>query len=334
MGHIVNYRKVSDKQPQITKEESMKSIFELMPSHIRTMLMKINTQQLDKLQEIRLRANKPIIVNIAGDEYGLAQPGLCAVRDAYEIKEADLIGVMKFLSGFSFYALDEEIRQGFMTLEGGHRVGVVGKVVVERGSVKTIKHISAINIRIAHQVIGCSDKVLPYLLSRQGVQHTLIVSPPKCGKTTLLRDMIRNLSNGYSGYGPYTVGVVDERSEIAGCYMGIPQNDVGVRTDVLDACPKVEGMRMLLRAMAPDVIAVDEIGSAQDMQAIEEVLGAGVSIVCTTHGKDLEDCMKKPMLKHMLEQGLFDKVIVLSKRRGPCTVENVIDLRKVKVGAV
>lgn len=308
-----------------------KSILEIMPPAIKTLLLRIDETKSIHIQEMHLRSYKPIILLIAGCEYGLTNEGVGKVEQGYLATPEDVQAVLKFLSGYSLYALEDEVRQGYVTIEGGHRVGLVGKAVVEDRSVKTLKYISGLNIRFSHEVIGCSDKVLPYLISRDKVYHTLIVSPPKCGKTTLLRDLIRNLSNGFSGYGPYTVGVVDERSELAGCYMGIPQNDMGIRTDVLDGCPKVEGMRMLLRSMAPDIIAVDEVSSKADMDAIEEVLGAGVTLLCSTHGKDLEDCMKKPVLSKMLSNGLFEKIVVLSNRRGPCTIEEIHDFRRNQV---
>lgn len=310
------------------------SLLKIMPQHLRAMLTLVPSEQWNSLQEIRLRIGKPLILISNREEYGLCTSGLCKLEASYLVGEQDVQGILKFISGFSMYALEEDIRQGYITIEGGHRVGLVGKAVLENKGIKTLKHISAINIRISHEVIGCSKKVLPYLLGRERVYHTLIVSPPKCGKTTLLRDLVRSFSYGYSGYGPYTVGVVDERSEIAGCYMGVPQNDIGPRTDVLDSCPKVDGMRMLLRAMAPDIIVVDEIGSQEDLHAIEDVLGAGVSIVCTTHGKDLVDCYKKPGVRKMIEQRMIERVVILSHRQGPCTVEEVIDTSKIlgKVG--
>lgn len=312
------------------------SLLKIMPQHLRQMLGGVSPSHWGTMQELRLRTGRPMILVSNNQEYGLGREGLCSVDKSYVVGDQDIQSILKFMSGFSMYALEEDIRQGYITIEGGHRVGIVGKTVLENRSIKTLKHIGALNIRVAHEVIGCSQKVLPYLLGRERVYHTLIVSPPKCGKTTLLRDLVRNLSLGYSGYGPYTVGLVDERSEIAGCYMGVPQNDVGPRTDVLDSCPKVEGMRMLLRAMAPDVIAVDEIGSQEDAKAIEEVLGAGVSIVCTTHGKDLADCYKKEGIRKMIESRMIERVVILSHRRGPCTVEEVIDTSKIlgKVGGL
>lgn len=307
------------------------SILSMMPKAIRYKLLQIADGTKYRIQEIRLRAYKPLILVLDHKEYGLTNNGLGSIEESHRVTLEEVQAILQVLSGYSLYALEDEIRQGYITLEGGHRVGLVGKAVVEDKKVKTIKHISGLNVRISHEVIGCSKKVLPYLIAREKVYHTLIVSPPKCGKTTLLRDIIRSLSNGFSGYGPYTVGVVDERSEIAGCYMGIPQNDIGIRTDVLDGCPKVEGMHMLLRSMAPDVIAVDEVGTLEDLRALEEVLGAGVTILCTTHGKDLEDCMKKPYLSQMIKEGWFERMVILSNRNGPCTIEEIQDLHRNQV---
>jgi len=191
-------------------------------------------------------------------------------------------------------------------LPGGHRVGVAGQVVLENGVVRSWKYISAINIRVAHSVIGCADGVLPHIMGDAGLMHTMIISPPGCGKTTLLRDIIRQISNKST-----TVGLVDERSEVAGCFQGIPQNDVGIRTDVLDGCPKAIAMVMLLRAMSPDVIAVDELGGEQDAHAVDAVLNAGVKLLCTAHGVDVDDAMANPALAKMLGRGIFERFIVL-----------------------
>ena len=157
-----------------------------------------------------------------------------------------------------------------------------------------MKYISCINIRLAHQIPGCAAKVMPYIRRKDWVAHTLIISPPRCGKTTLLRDIIRQLSNGSQGFSGLTVGVVDERSELAGCYQGIPQNDLGMRTDVLDGCPKAEGMRMLIRSMSPAVVAVDELGKEEDYKAVETVIHCGCKLIATAHGNSMEDVLSQP----------------------------------------
>ena len=303
----------------------MDALLKVMPKSIKTGLAALTSEEQNKLQEIRLRVGQPLILKIQDQEYGLNGNGCCPLGKGMEMTKQDLTDILHYMSDFSLYALEDELRQGFITLEGGHRVGLVGKVVLENGHIKTLRSISGMNIRIAHEVIGCSVKVMPYILGREKVYHTLIVSPPGCGKTTLLRDMIYQLSQGFKGYGPYTVGVVDERSEIAACYQGVPQNHLGMRTDVLDGCPKVEGMRMLLRAMSPQVVAVDEIGKGEDCEALQEMLSAGVSIICTVHGKDEQECLRRPHLKELLEEGLFERIIILSYKQGPCTIEAILD---------
>ncbi len=299
------------------------TIENVMPAHIKAMLRRIKPSLLSEIEEIRIRVGRPIIIETHYMQSGLNQDGDCDIQKSYIVTKQDIEGILKFVSGFSLYALEDELRQGYITISGGHRVGVVGKTVIENRHVKTLRDISGMNIRIAREVLGCSDKMLPYILKNQRLCHTLIVSPPKCGKTTVLRDMIRNLSTGFHGQGPFNVGVVDVRSEIAGCYKGVAQNNVGIRTDVLDGCPKVEGIYMLLRSMAPQVLAVDEIGKKEDYEALEEALAVGVSILCTVHGQDLEDCYKKPVLKDML--GLFERVVVLSNKPIVGTVKNIYD---------
>ena len=182
---------------------------------------------------------------------------------------------MEYISGYSLYAYEEQLKEGFITIRGGHRVVIAGKVVMEQGRVKTIKNISSINIRISHQIIGCSDEIMKYLSG-----NILIVSPPRMGKTTLLRDILRNLANMEK----QSVAIVDERSEIAACYNGVPQNDIGERCDVLDCCPKDTGMLILLRTMSPTYIAVDELASSDDVESVLKITGAGAYIAATIHG--------------------------------------------------
>lgn len=253
----------------------------------------------DEMTELRLRTDKPIFIYRLGMESRVGE---------YRPTAVDIAETMERISRYSFYALEAELRMGYITLPGGHRVGVVGKVIVEKGQIKTIRPISGLNIRISRAVKGCADGVMPKLLDKFKTPHnTMIISPPGCGKTTLLRDIIRQFSDILK----LTIGVVDERSEIGGSYKGVAQNDVGIRTDLLDSCPKAEGMILLLRAMAPDVIAADELGSQKDAQAIEDVANAGVRLLCTVHGYDIEDIMQKPNLRGLLDKGIFKRFVVL-----------------------
>ena len=184
---------------------------------------------------------------------------------------------------------------------------------MEEQKVKGLSQISCINIRFAHQITGCADMVIPYVTEDGKLCHTLIISPPGCGKTTLLRDLVRQISDGWETFPGNTVGVVDERSEIGGSYQGIPQNDVGIRTDVLDCCSKAEGMVMLLRSMAPQVIAVDEIGNYEDIRAIEMTLNSGCKLLATVHGSSIDEIRKKPLLERLIKEHVFERYIILQK---------------------
>lgn len=270
---------------------------------------------VDRLREIRFRMGQPVEV-IGGKR---------RILGAGKVDRSDLKEMIAYISGYSLYAFEEEIAQGFMTIPGGHRVGVAGQVVVERGCVKNIRNISFVNVRISHEIIGCGKNVMPYLDEGGRLPDTLIISPPGCGKTTLLRDIARMLSGDAGSSEGKTVTVVDERSEIAGCYRGVPQNDVGCRTDVLDGCPKSEGMMMAVRSLSPEVIVVDEIGGKKDVQALEHVMNCGCRIIAAIHGENYQEVRNKPEVGRLLEQERFGRYIVLGHAGGPGSIEDVRD---------
>ena len=232
-------------------------IYRILPVHMRSMFQKLAIHFKD-LQEIRLRIGAPVLFRYCGQEYFLGATGGMSrdSQSAYRIKREELQEVVEYISNYSLYAYEEELRQGYLTIQGGHRIGTAGKIILENRQIKSMGDITCLNIRLAHEVLGCGECILPGLFRGKELCHTLIVSPPRQGKTTLLRDLIRLLSSGSAVMQGMTVGVVDERSEIGACYRGEPQNDLGYRTDILDACPKVEGMMLLVRSMAPEVIAL------------------------------------------------------------------------------
>lgn len=267
-----------------------------------------------QLQEIRIRANRPLLAVCGNREY----------RSKRIIKKEELREILAYLSNYSLYAYEEELSRGFLSLPGGHRVGIAGRTVLQEGRVKTVTEVSSLNLRFAHEVRGCADRLLPYLRAEGRLMSTLIASAPGHGKTTLLRDLIRQISDGYDGYPGLTVGVVDERSEIAGTFRGLPGNDVGMRTDVLDGCPKAEGMMMLIRTMAPKAVAVDEIGSRGDTEALLSAMNCGCVLFSTVHGSSMEELLGKPVLREMIDLGLFERYVFLDGSRKPGRIRQIL----------
>ncbi|MBE6063627.1 MAG: stage III sporulation protein AA [Clostridium butyricum] len=297
--------------------ENSKEIIDIFPVRLAQLLKErlIN----EHIYEIRIKVGSPILVY---SKYGES------IINYHTTKE-ELKNMMQKISNYSLYAYEEDIRQGFITIKGGHRIGIAGECVMENGKVKTIRNISSVNVRIANEVIGCSDNILPYVILKNRVYNTIIISPPKCGKTTILRDITRNISNGVSALGLYgkKVAVIDERSEIGACYFGIPQNDLGIRTDILDNCLKREGMIMAIRSLSPEVLICDEIGTKGDIEALMMAFNSGVNIIATIHGFTVEDLYKRMVFKELLDNGILERAVVLSSRRGMGTIENVYDLK-------
>lgn len=296
--------------------------------NLRAILERLNVD-FEKLQEIRLRAGGPLLITWDGREYFVRPTGEITLKqeEGFLVERKELLETLEYMANYSLYAFEDEVRQGYLTIQGGHRIGIAGKIITEGDHIRCVKHISFLNIRLSHQVRGCADEVLPHLISQGEVCHTLIISPPRCGKTTMLRDLVRQISNGTSYFPGSTVGVVDERSEIGGAYLGIPQNDLGIRTDVLDCCPKAEGMMMLIRSMSPGVIAVDEIGDYRDIRAIESVIHCGCKLLATVHGSSVEDVKRKPLLQKLVMERVFERYVILQNQKQVGQVKAIFDDR-------
>ncbi|MDO4283313.1 MAG: stage III sporulation protein AA [Clostridia bacterium] len=299
----------------------LENVLNILPDDISREIRNINSSS--GITEIRLRVGKKGIIVLAGTELHLSRI----------IKLEDLLEILVNISKNSIYAIQNEINNGFVVIKGGHRIGVCGEVVMQDGNIKNIKNISSMNIRIARELIGCADKIMPYIINENRIKNTLIVSPPGCGKTTILRDAVRQISNGVRalGFNGCNVGLVDERGEIASVSYGINNLDVGNRTDILSNIPKSKGMEMLVRSMGISVIATDEVGSESDVQAIKYASLSGVNMIFTMHGSSFADISRKNGIRELIQDDLFDRIIVLSNRKGPGTIEsiqNIADFKK------
>ena len=279
----------------------------LLPRPLRQGLFTLPQSQKERVEEIRLRVGRPVSLNLGGRETDIPGGGT--------VTEGDLRLVLEMASQASVHTVLDKIRSGFVTIAGGHRMGICGTVVARDGTVESVRHLTSLAIRVAKEVRGVAQPLLPQLIEGGKPLSTLIISPHGMGKTTLLRDLIRLLSQG-AGTDPMRVSVVDERGELAAVYRGIPQMDLGPHTDILDGCPKAEGLMILLRGMNPQVLAVDEITAPGDLRALMDAAGCGVSLLATAHGSSLAQLRQRPLYHAMLREGLFQRVVSICSEGG------------------
>ena len=287
--------------------DSRMQIAQFCSGKIRQALENADNEIFADAEEIRIRAGKGMKIKRRNKEVYLDEKGNITDKEhAFVPEREELQQTALFLSGYSPFAYKEFISSGFITICGGHRVGISGHAVIKDGKVEMVRDVSSFNIRIARSVKDCGKSLMKYIDGNK-IKNTVIVSPPGCGKTTVLRDLARIISDGGKN-----VSVVDERGEIAAVYKGNAQNDVGHNTDVLDGFSKAEGMIIALRSLGPDVIVCDEVGSESDIDAIKTISLCGVSMICTVHGNCIEDVRKR--LKEAAEE--FEVFVLLKKDKG------------------
>jgi len=309
-------------------EEVIKnSIVPYLSPAIKAIIMKMKAACFSGLEEIRLRCGQPLLIKIGDKDYTLDEQGQVGenLKRGYVVNAEDIYRSIASVSDNSLYAFEEEISRGFITLPGGHRVGLAGQIVLSGNEVKTIKEFSGLAFRVAREVKGCSNEIIAHIYPREmELANTLFISAPRCGKTTILRDVARNLSLGTNRGRGCNVVVIDERSELAGMYRGKAQMDLGPRSDILDSCPKAKGMIMAHSFPVSQVLIADEIGRREDGEAIQECINAGVAVITSVHARNIEEARNKPFLQGLLAAGAFEILVVLSRRCGPGTVEEIV----------
>jgi len=283
-------------------------ICKYLPETLKRELQEKN--EFEWAEELRLRAGKPAMFYALNREFILS-----TVVDREGIGD-----ILYALSEHSLHSFMDELRQGFFTIDQGIRIGIAGKVVSEKGSIRMIRNFSSLNVRFPREMKGVQRKLMPYIANDRQICNVLILSAPQHGKTTLLRDIVRAVSSG-EGYTPKKCTVVDERSEIAGgTYF-----DLGDRTDILTSCPKSEGLIMALRSLSPEVLATDEIGNETDLMAIKEAANSGVVVLATAHCSSMEELERRLFFRQILDMGIMERIVFLSNSLGRGTVEKIFD---------
>ncbi len=290
-------------------------ILKVLPNYISNEIIRLNCSQ--NITEIRLRTKCKVIIVCGKKEI---------VLDCITTPKV-ILDILLNVSKNSIYAIQNDLNNGFVVIRGGHRIGISGEVVYVDGKIKNIKNICSLNIRVARQIYGCADRILTEIICNNQFLNTLIVSPPGCGKTTLIRDIIRQTSNGIPSlnFKGKNVALIDERGEIASVYEGVASLDVGVRTDIMSNVNKASGMKMMIRSMAPDIIATDEIGKKEDITAIKEAILSGVKVIFTMHGDSIKSILKNENIKELLDLNIFSKIVILSSGKVPGIVEKIYD---------
>lgn len=274
----------------------------VLPPELRQQALALPAQERERAEELRLRCGWPMAAVFPEGEVPLG---------GRKIVTQDLELLLEIASRASVHAVLSQLREGYLTIEGGHRLGLCGTAVLENGQMRNLRSLSSVSIRIARQHPGAALPLLSGLMEGGRLCSTLIAAPPGMGKTTLLRDLVRCISDG-DGMPPLRVGLADERGEVAALYGGVPQLRVGRRTDVIEGCPKAQGAMLLLRAMNPQVLAMDEITAPEDVAALLTAAGCGAVLLATAHGEG-DELTRRPLYRTMLEERIFQRVVSIQR---------------------
>ena len=274
----------------------------VLPPELRQQALALPAQERERAEELRLRCGWPMAAVFPEGEISLG---------GRKIVTQDLELLLEIASRASVHAVLAQLREGYLTIEGGHRLGLCGTAVLENGQMRNLRSLSSVSIRIARQHPGAALPLLSGLMEGGRLCSTLIAAPPGMGKTTLLRDLVRCISDG-DGTPPLRVGLADERGEVAALYGGVPQLRVGRRTDVIEGCPKAQGAMLLLRAMNPQVLAMDEITAPEDVAALLTAAGCGAVLLATAHGEG-DELTRRPLYRTMLEERIFQRVVSIQR---------------------
>jgi stage III sporulation protein AA len=305
----------------VTDIKNFKKVLLYMPKGISSAMNKISTENTSRINEIRLRINKPVSVSSYGKNYFVTENGGLTTHKSLGIvvQKNDINECFRAICDYSLHSYTKEISEGFITLEGGNRVGISGTAVLNGNYVETLKYINGINFRISGQVFGCSEKICERLYDVKPVS-LLIIGPPLSGKTTILKDMCRILGEKYK------ISVIDERSEIAAVYHGEAKNDIGTFTDIFDGYPKGEGITSAVRVMSPEIVICDEIGGKRDCNAILDSVNSGVKFIATVHGSSVEEVLKRRNIADLISNEIFQYGVLLGSGS---RIGEVMEIKKI-----
>lgn len=292
---------------EMKDQQAYEQAARVLPIRLRQEALSLPPADRGRAEELRLRCGQPLTAVLPEEERTLGRE---------PVTGRDLEQLLELASRASVHTVLEQLRRGYLTVEGGHRVGLCGTAVLRGGEISNLRNLSSASVRVARQGLGAAEPVRDKLVGPDGqLESTLIFAPPGAGKTTLLRDLIRMASDGVH-MAPQRVGVADERGEIAALWSGRPQLDVGHRTDVLEGCPKAQGLMMLLRAMNPQILAADEITAPEDVRALVTAAGCGTALLATAHGRDREDLSRRPLYRELMEARVFRRLVYIRPEQG------------------